>query len=520
MRRPSLVRRAFLARSRECGIGPALYHQMIRSAAIAFLSLNGGVCRAQTPSGAIEAALRTHDYEDALRLAQSELSASPKDARLLTMEGLAFSGLGRKQEALEVCEQALKVAPGFRPALETAAQIEYQANSDHAIELLNQLIAQRPSDNTSHAMLAVLFYRRHDCGTAVKNFAASLQVLSEQPIALGQYGGCLLHLHRPEEAVPIFQERLDIAPQDRNARADLALAYLLDHKFPQAIEILQPILQNEQAGDARAFALASHAYEATGDTPHAVDFARRAIVLDPQNPEYFLDFATLCFDHDSFQVGIDVLNSGIARLPQSAPLYLARGILHIRLTQFDQGEADFEKADQLKPGDVLSSEALGLTKVQQDRPAQALETLRAQMRIHPNDSFLLLLFAEAMVQNGAQPGSPEFKEAITAASRAVRIKPDLAPAHAILGGLYLKTGDLQATVEECRLALRDDPSNQVAMYHLIQALRREGQTAEIPELLRRLAVEREAARKKEESEGNYKLVEGSSAIGAPAEPQR
>jgi tetratricopeptide (TPR) repeat protein len=514
------MRRLSLVRSRAWGIGPALYDHIIRFAAIVFLLLNAGIGRSQTPLGAIEAALRTHDYENALRLAQSELSASPKDPRLLTMEGLAFSGLGKKHEALEACEQALKVSPGFRPALETAAQIEYQANSDHAIELLNQLIEQRPSDKTSHAMLAVLFYRRHDCGAAVKNFAASLPLLSEQPIALGQYGGCLLQLHRPAEAVPIFQQRLDIAPEDHRARADLALAYFLDHKFAQAIEILQPILTNAQAGDARALAIASQAYEASGDTPHAVDLARRAIVLDPQNPEYFLAFATLSFDHDSFQVGIDVLSSGIARLPKSAPLYLARGILHIRLAQFDQGEADFEKADQLEPGDVLSSEALGLTKVPQNEPGQALGTLRAQMRAHPDDSFLPLLFAESVVQNGAQPDSPEFKEAIVAASRAVRIKPDFAPAHAILGGLYLKTGDLPATVKECRLALRDDPSNQVAMYHLIQALRREGQTAEIPELLKRLALEREAAQKKEENQGNYKLVEGSPASGAPAEPQR
>jgi hypothetical protein len=44
-----------------------------------------------------------------------------------------------------------------------------------------------------------------------------------------------------------------------------------------------------------------------------------------------VDFASICYTHGSFQVGVDVLNDGLALQPGAAPLYFARGILYIEL---------------------------------------------------------------------------------------------------------------------------------------------------------------------------------------------
>ena len=126
----------------------------------------------------ITEALRSQRYDQALEMARSSLQKTPGDPKILTLEGLAFSGLGKKKEALTAYNAALKIAPKYVPALEGAAQIEYNDGSDRALPLLNRLLSIKPDDPTTHAMLAAIAYGHHDCASAVKHFQASAAALS------------------------------------------------------------------------------------------------------------------------------------------------------------------------------------------------------------------------------------------------------------------------------------------------------------------------------------------------------
>ncbi len=110
---------------------------------------------------------------------------------------------------------------------------------------------------------------------------------------------------------------------------------------------------------------------------------------------------------------------------------------------------------------------------------------------------------------------------LTAASRAAQLKPDFVLARDLLGNLYLKSGELDKSIEQSRLALHESPSDQEALYHLIQALRKSGKDSkgELPALVKRLADLRQESRKTEASETKYKLYEPASpGPGSPAPP--
>jgi hypothetical protein len=83
----------------------------------------------------------------------------------------------------------------------------------------------------------------------------------------------------------------------------------------------------------------------------------------------------------------------------------------------------------------------------------------------------------------------------------------------LLGNLYLKSGQIEQSIEQSRVALRDSPSDQEALYHLIQALRKNGkdQKGEIPGLVKHLADLRQETRNTEATENKYKLYEPPSA---------
>ena len=462
------------------------------------------------PSAEIAAAIRGHRYQEAARLARSALEKSPNDVRVLTMEAIALAALGDHRDALAAYKRALGLSPDYLAALEGAAELEYQAGSDDAVTLLDRLLRLQPGNSTAHAMRAVMAWKHHDCEAAVRDFAAAGDVVSSQPTALDQYAQCLVRLQRAADAVPVLLRMVALDPANRRARYRLAAAQLMAKSYADAVRTLGPLIEGGTA-DPEALDLASAAWEAAGDTPRAVAALRQAIVLDPSNPRFYVAFASLCVTHKSAAVGIDMLNAGLRRSPSAPELYVARGILYVQLAQYDQADADFATAERLDPRQGFGSLARGLSQIQQNDFDKALATVREQLKTQTKDYYLYYLLAEILSSQGAQPGSPEFHEATAAASRAVELKPDFPLARDILSRLYLESGQIDRAIEQCRLALRDNPQDATALYRLIRALQKSGRPGsqdEIKILLQRFNEVREQLAKQEADESRYKLVEG------------
>lgn len=508
----------FIAKKHSFGLRSSRFHS--GWALFFFLTSTLGLS-AQTTTAAsdlpIEEALQQHNFSQALELAKAAVRQSPRNPKLWALEGMSLSGLGREREALSAYNSALSVSPDYLPALEGAAELEYQSGGKHAASLLERIVKLRPGDPTANAMLGVLDYKRNDCNSAARHFGASREMISSQPVALTEFGSCLMELEKAEDAVPVFQQILALESSDPHSRYNLAVVQLAAHHAKDAIETLQPLLAATQP-DPDVLDLASSAYEETGDTPTAVKLLRQAIILDPKKVRYYVDFATISFAHQSFQVGVDMMDLGLKEDPDGAPLYVARGVLYIQLGQYDKGEADFESANRLDPRQTSGAVAEGLAQMQQSNLDQALATVRSQLKSHADDSFLHYLEAQILFQRGIDPGTPEFNQAIEAANRSVQLKPDFVLARDLLGNLYLKSGETEKSVVQSRRVLQENPSDQEALYHLIQGLRQSKSKAtqeELPGLVKRLAALRQQSRNTEAEANRYKLYEPAESNRAP-----
>jgi cytochrome c-type biogenesis protein CcmH/NrfG len=153
---------------------------------------------AQTGSQAVDeitAAPRSKEYGKAVQLLRAPLQHSPQDPKLWTLQGMALTGEQRKPEALASFRHALAVSPEYLPALEGAAQLEYETGGREAPALLQRVLKQLPRDPTTHAMLAVLAYKHNNCTAEVSEFEQSSALLESQPVAIAQYDDCLVRLH-------------------------------------------------------------------------------------------------------------------------------------------------------------------------------------------------------------------------------------------------------------------------------------------------------------------------------------
>lgn len=459
----------------------------------------------QDRTSQIALALRGEQYDTALDMLHSALVKSPANPELWTMQGVAFHGVKKNKEALSSFRQALKFAPNYIPALQGAAQIEYDEGDTAGIPLIEHLLLLRPNDQTSHGMLALLEYQKGNCSAAEAHFDKAASLFESRAPALDAYGTCLVKERQFEKAVEVFDKSLALNPEDRRERQVVASVQLMAHQPEQAIATLEPLLR--ETPESATLELASAAFEDAHDTEKAVEALRQAILQNPQNVRLYVDFAALSATHQSFQIGINAVNDGIELQPKAAPLYFARGVLYVQLADYEKAQADFDKAYDLDPSQSLSAAAQGLAAVQQNDLERALDGVEEKLARRPGDPILLYLRADILAQEGPTPGSPEFQAAMRSAKDAVRLRPTLSPARGVLAKLYLQNGQFAEAAEQCRRTLEIDPKDQTALYHLIQALQKTNRRSELPELLKRLAALRQLATKEEREQYRYKLVE-------------
>jgi tetratricopeptide (TPR) repeat protein len=210
-----------------------------------------------------------------------------------------------------------------------------------------------------------------------------------------------------------------------------------------------------------------------------------------------------------------MIDAGLERITGDPSLYVSRGLLYAHLGRYDKAEADFNMAERLDSRQSLSAYAKDIVELQRDmadgnHPDQVLSETRSQLKVHPDSALLHLLLAKLLTNQQADTDTKVSGEAAASALTAVKLKPDLVDARDLLASMYTRSGQYSLAIEQCRLALKYSLSDQTAIYHLIIALRhsdRDGESAEIPALVKRLSELQQAARQQQTDRKRFQLIE-------------
>jgi tetratricopeptide (TPR) repeat protein len=459
-------------------------------------------------------AIAAQRFPDVLRLVDARLAAQPRDARLLTIRGIALERLGKLPESLAAFERALAVDPQSVPALKGATEVAYRAKSPKAAALIRRVLARDPQDETAQAMAGVLAVESGHCDVAIGHFERSGAGLDSNGPALTQYGGCLLRADRPTDAVAVFERAVRVSRDPAASQYNLAVAALQAHDPARAIEAAERTLAVTPE-DANALSVFAAASAEAGHLQPAIDAMRKAIAAAPGEERYYMDLAVLCLDHDAPDLALEVTNAGLARIPASARLYTLRGAIHADRAELDDATRDFEQAAALSPDTLYGSVGLSLVLRQTAQLPEAIALLRSKLAQKPRDATLNYLLGDALMRSEPPAGTPVFREAERAFRQAVRAKPQFAKAHAALGKLYLRSGNAAAAAEELSAAARMDPSDRLALNQLVMAYRQLGRTDEAAQAAAQLKDVLDRDRTEEVARNRMRLVRGADQGASP-----
>jgi superkiller protein 3 len=217
--------------------------------------------------------------------------------------------------------------------------------------------------------------------------------------------------------------------------------------------------------------LASKAYDGLNDPARAVQEAEAALAIDAKQESAHLQLGQIFLGHNTPKAAEEIFSDGLAIFPDSFFLRLGKGLALKELQRYEDAEKELRLCLGRQPGFPVAFDALATVYAQTQR-FEELERLSAeQMALVPKD-YRGPYYAAAALDGLRR----DTKRTETLLSDSIRLNPNYAAAHALLGKVRLREGDVAGAIPELEEALRLRPEYTPAAMQLGQAYKRAGRT--------------------------------------------
>jgi TolB-like protein/Flp pilus assembly protein TadD len=168
---------------------------------------------------------------------------------------------------------------------------------------------------------------------------------------------------------------------------------------------------------------------------------------------------------DTIRDAIQLLHNGLAIVGDNARLYAALGHAHLQYREagIDFGEQELDEAERcadkvfaLEPGSAAAFRLRGWIQYSRGRIQDAVRSLKAALRLDPNDADTLLVLCNCYLISG------KVSAARPLIARLQRLDPLTPLTRCLPGFADASEGDLESAVEPYRQMLDMDPSNPMA----------------------------------------------------------
>lgn len=281
-------------------------------------------------AGLGQAALDAGDAEEAVARLEAALAAQPAANRLHYPLGLAYRALGNEEKARENLLAAGNV--GVRPV-------------DPLVDDLEQL----KSGERVHLLRGHMAFRAGDYGSAADAYHRAVQQAPDSVAARIDLATALSRLNYREGAEQQLREALNLEPD--NATTHYNLGALLAQEGDVAgagVHLRRAIALDPGDGSAHLTLAETLANAGPENTEDAIFHYRKAGEMGVRNARIYLGEASIHLRNGDLEAGIERLDTGLERVPESLDLLVNLARLLATSPQLDQrdGERAFDLAER------------------------------------------------------------------------------------------------------------------------------------------------------------------------------
>ena len=409
------------------------------------------------------------DFENARRAFQRAIELQPNLAEAHYDLGLTLVGESRQvpawKEALREFEIVLALRPGYPEALNMSGVCLLESgNPAEAATRFRAALQDKTDSAAMHFNLGRALEATGHPNEALDEYTTAANRKSPYPEAEIAIGNLLLAREEYLPAVEHFRKALSANPDIREAHYELAQALRRAGDPREAqVELKQAAALIQKQSDA---IMSSHLsnesldHAKAGDLPGALQVAKKALWLDPENAIADYNFGLLLADAGKFESSILELRKAISLTPLNPSFYVSLAKVEEKARNPRAALEAFERARQLNPGDRDLQE----TKAELDAleasapPGKSLNETKMEFPFGALSDTAdgHLLFATQLSKEG------DFLGSVGELLRASNLHPERSDLRYNVAVARAELGQLDQAELDFRKALLQSPSNTEA----------------------------------------------------------
>lgn len=304
--------------------------------------------------------LQKRDLEAAAEQIDSALSLKPDSDLGLIMKGELLRLGGDSVAAIEQFDAALQVKPtSLEASLGRAASLIDLDRDKEAQRDLDRVFEISSRQPLAYHLSAVVLARSNELVAAEEMLDRAGAPLENYLPSMYLRGTISYSRNNLEQAYSYLRRFLEAEPGNLNARRMLGSTLVRQGTFVEAIEVLQPIADSEEAGDAQSLALVATAYLGAGQQDLATTYLERAVAKAPDHSQLRTQLALIKLSQGEGAEAIEGLKAAVELDPTAPqpPVLLAR--LHLASGEYDETISIVEGLLEQRPNDPALHNLLG-----------------------------------------------------------------------------------------------------------------------------------------------------------------
>ena len=410
--------------------------------------------------------MRDEKLDDALVLLDGMLRAHPDRPSYYAMKLEIHTARGDKAAELHTYEAMVRQFPnndGFQNAL---IQHHIEAgNLNQAQELLNRRIEQSPEDFEEKLRLARFLYRHRSPNDAIEKLEEYVDEFDDDYRFKFSLAETHLRENQMPQAIDIYDEIIrdeELGPNGLQARNVLARIHLLAGRLSEAKLLIDEVLEEEPNNQDATVVLARFNL-AAGNQDDAINNLRHVLRDDPGSIEALTLLGQAQEAAGAMNLAIETLSNAYDRYPVSPVITNQLAELLIRANQPERADEVLWKSIRLGNESIDTLKLLTQVNLMLGNWEQAEQLAQRLGEIVGEE------VAAQQALGLAYHGSNKADDSYLAFRRAYELNPDAARPVASLVKAYVERGESDKAVAFLKKVVADNPENTIA-YHLLGQL--------------------------------------------------
>jgi tetratricopeptide (TPR) repeat protein len=401
--------------------------------------------------------------------------------------GQRYFDKAKYREAAIQFQNAIQVDARFAEAHYKLALTDLKLQQpESAYQELARTVEIQPDNYAAHLDLANLLIGYHQLDEAKQHLDLLTQKQpnhAEVYVAVANYSAVNKDMGA---ALAAMQKALQIDPNRAESYLNMALLQMnaaqwdgAEASFKKAVEL------NPKSGSAMV-SLGSF-YQTRGRFPEAEQQFRRAIEVAPSDPEPRGSLARLYMAENKPAQAEEFLKQSKKDFPDNSTGYRMLGDFYVANNQLDQAVAEYGALYQAHPQDLLLKKTYIELLIQKNRMEEARKLTdevlkstpddldaqidKAQIEIQGGHADTAVTTLQGVLKNDPENGVAHYQlglafNQLSNVSRAeaewrqaVRLRPDLVPAHRALAGVAIQRGDANILAQEADQIINYQPDS-------------------------------------------------------------